>query len=380
MAVSGFLFISWRIFQIILLIPVVGMLSWFVHGYVQSNQLTPNFILVLFIVSVLALAWTFATLFNYLRARHDAFFVALIDLGFVGALIGGIVTLRGIANQDCSNFSAGSLYVNLGPFGYYGRQSNSPWAVNINKTCAMLKASWALAIILTLTFFVTFVGLPSGIARYGNLTNNSSHSSSLSSFTATTATMTASWSSANTTPHVTATAVLPAAAVVAAAPATPRVNTALVARTEASRGGAHTTFERRHMKSNATENDKNITTSRMDALFFGHQAGVREFGQGARLCISLLKLLTHDRTTFTDLSPLGRGASSGSMATWNEMYLERLYPLMKKLHNKLLLSDRPEQCAIPSIRAHSYLVTGLNPLKTRDVNKSVESVTGCAFV
>ena len=159
MAVSGFLFISWRIFQIILLIPVVGILSWFVHGYVQSNQLTPNFILVLFIVSVLALAWTFATLFNYLRARHDAFFVALIDLGFVGALIGGVVTLRGIADADCSNFSAGSLYVNLGPFGYYGRQSNSPWAVNINKTCAMLKASWALAIILILTFFVTFVSL-----------------------------------------------------------------------------------------------------------------------------------------------------------------------------------------------------------------------------
>jgi hypothetical protein len=157
MAVSGFLFISWRIFQIVLLVPVVGMLSWFVHGYVQSNQLTPNFILVLFIVSVLALAWVFATLFNYLRARHDAMFVALIDLGFVGALIGGIVTLRGIADADCSNFSAGSLYVNLGPFGYYGRQSNSPWSVNINKTCAMLKASWALAIILTLTFFVTFV-------------------------------------------------------------------------------------------------------------------------------------------------------------------------------------------------------------------------------
>jgi hypothetical protein len=260
MAVSGFLFISWRIFQIILLIPVVGMLSWFVHGYVQSNQLTPNFILVLFIVSVLALAWTLATLFNYLRARHDAFFVALIDLGFVGALIGGIVTLRGIANQDCSNFSAGSLYVNLGPFGYYGRQSNSPWAVNINKTCAMLKASWALAIILTLTFFVTFVSLPWGIARDEIPANNPSHSSSLSSFTATTATMTASWSNANTTPRVTATAVLPAAVAVAAAPATPRVNTALVARTEVSRGDARTTFERRHMKNNATENDQKEQT------------------------------------------------------------------------------------------------------------------------
>jgi hypothetical protein len=98
-----------------------------------------------------------ATLFNYLRARHDAMFVALIDLGFVGALIGGIVTLRGIAKADCSNFTTGGLYLSLGPFGYYGRQSNSPWSLNINKTCAMLKASWALAIILTLTFFVTFV-------------------------------------------------------------------------------------------------------------------------------------------------------------------------------------------------------------------------------
>ncbi|KAM0717146.1 hypothetical protein Q7P37_006998 [Cladosporium fusiforme] len=157
MAVSGFLFISWRIFQIILLVPIVGMLSWFVHGFVESNQLTPNFILVLFIVSVLALAWTFATLFNYLRARHDAIFVAILDLAFVGALIGGIVTMRGIADENCSNFSAGNLYVNLGPFGTYGRQTDSPWAANINKNCAMLKASWALAIILTLTFFVTFL-------------------------------------------------------------------------------------------------------------------------------------------------------------------------------------------------------------------------------
>lgn len=145
MAVSGFLFISWRIFQIVLTVPIVGMLSWFVHNYVQANQLTPNYILVLFIVSVLALAWVFATLFNYLRARHDAFFVAIIDLGFVGALIGGIVTLRGIADADCSNFQ-------------FSRNGlNASWAVNVSKTCAMLKASWALAIILTLTFFVTFV-------------------------------------------------------------------------------------------------------------------------------------------------------------------------------------------------------------------------------
>ena len=248
MAVSGFLFVSWRIFQLVLLIPIVGMLAWFVHGYVESNQLTPNFILVLFIVSVLALAWCFATLFNYLRARHDALFVALIDLGFVGALIGGIVTLRGISNADCSSFSSGSLYVDLGPFGYYGRQSNSPWAVNINKTCAMLKASWALAIIATLTFFVTFVSFLSreGASQSYSLTRLLS--SSPSSSTATTKTTTKWWSSASTTPPVTATAAQPVAAVVPAAAVAVRTTTttAHAARAAgASLAAANTTSRRR---------------------------------------------------------------------------------------------------------------------------------------
>lgn len=158
MGLSGFLFLSWRIWEIITLVPIVGMLGWFVHGYVDSNTLTPNFILVLFIVSVLALAWAFFTVVSYLRARHDALFVAVIDLGFVGALIAGVVLLRGIAGADCANFESGSIYLNLGPFGYYGRQgSGSEWALNINKNCAMLKASWALAIINIISFFVTFV-------------------------------------------------------------------------------------------------------------------------------------------------------------------------------------------------------------------------------
>ncbi|KAL9535960.1 hypothetical protein SMMN14_01147 [Sphaerulina musiva] len=158
MAISGFLFLSWRIFEIITLVPIVGMLGWFVNGFVDNNQLTPNFILVLFIVSVLALAWAFFTLISYLRARHDAIFVALVDLAFVGALIAGVVELRGIASANCSNFTSGDVYVNLGPFGYYGRNgSGTSFGVNVNKTCAMLKASWALAIINIIAFFVTFL-------------------------------------------------------------------------------------------------------------------------------------------------------------------------------------------------------------------------------
>ena len=145
MALSGFLFLSWRIFEIIIDIPIVGMLAWFVHQYVRANQLTPTYILVLFIVSTLALAWAIFTVIAYLRARHDALFVAFIDLCFVGAFIAGVVVMRGIAKADCGNVSAG-VSANGGYFTY-----------GIQKTCAMLKASFALGIIMVIAFFVTFV-------------------------------------------------------------------------------------------------------------------------------------------------------------------------------------------------------------------------------
>lgn len=145
MALSGFLFISWRIFEIIITVPIVGMLAWFVHQFVRANAITPDDILVLFIVSVLALAWTFFTLISYLRARHDAIFVALVDLAFVGAFIGGVVVLRYIADADCSSSDAG--YTSTGFWLNF----------NINKQCAMRKAAFALGIIDILAFFVTFV-------------------------------------------------------------------------------------------------------------------------------------------------------------------------------------------------------------------------------
>jgi hypothetical protein len=177
---GGFLFGFWRICQIVTLIPVVGMLvrlwfpsstatfshitdphpqAWFVDGYNRQRQLTPNFILVLFIVAVLACAWAIVTLFRLSSTRRSATFVAFIDLAFVGALIGGVYELRGIAGANCANFSAGDIYVNLGIFGYYGVQNNdgSPWSANINKNCAMLKASWAFGIMNTIFFFITSI-------------------------------------------------------------------------------------------------------------------------------------------------------------------------------------------------------------------------------
>lgn len=145
MAISGLLFLSWRIFEILITIPIMGMLAWFVHQYVNANLLTPAYILVLFIVSVIALAWAVFTTIDYLRARHDALFVAFFDLAIVGALIAGVYYLRGIAGQNCTNLQAG-----IGTEGSYLNYS-------ANKTCVMLKAAFALAIIDILAFFVTFV-------------------------------------------------------------------------------------------------------------------------------------------------------------------------------------------------------------------------------
>ena len=193
--ISGILFLTWRVFEIVMLIPPVGMLSWFVHGYVDSNQLTPNFILVLFITCVLALAWAVFTTISYLRARHDALFMAFVDLGFMASLIAGVVVLRGIAPANCSNFSSDEFFLQFGPFGYYGVKTGSKYALHVNKNCAVLKTSFAFGIINIFLFFVTFVSFSNDFYLSLQLTVTSS--SSLWQFTEIIVTTTKLWSSAN---------------------------------------------------------------------------------------------------------------------------------------------------------------------------------------
>ncbi|RAL62210.1 hypothetical protein DID88_002694 [Monilinia fructigena] len=116
--VFGMFFAFWRFAEIITLIPILGMLAFFVNIYASNNALTPNYILVLFIVSVLACAWAIATIFTYHRTRNNALFVSFIDLCFVGALIAGVYSLRYITNANCASFSTGSwYYINFGSWG-----------------------------------------------------------------------------------------------------------------------------------------------------------------------------------------------------------------------------------------------------------------------
>jgi len=158
----GLFFAFWRFSEIITLIPTVGILSWFVHGFVENNTLTPNFVLVLFIVSVLALVWSVVTLLVYHGfTRHNGYFVAFIDLCFVGALIAGVYELRGISEANCSHFASTSepIFVGLGPFGYLAGNAPHPF-IHFNKYCSMLKTSFAFGIMNCFFFFFTVVSLP----------------------------------------------------------------------------------------------------------------------------------------------------------------------------------------------------------------------------
>ncbi|KAL6876924.1 hypothetical protein J3F83DRAFT_727523 [Trichoderma novae-zelandiae] len=126
------------------------MLSWFVGKFNDANVLTPDAVLVLFIVTVLALAWCLFTLVAYSRSSHNALFVSFVDLCFLGALIAGIYFLRAIQWADCQDPSAGEVwYYRIRDVGIPGFR----WAVD--KPCAMLKASWAFAIMNTVFFAVT---------------------------------------------------------------------------------------------------------------------------------------------------------------------------------------------------------------------------------
>jgi hypothetical protein len=133
----------------------MGMLAYFVNGYVQANALTPNYILVLFIVSVLGLAWAIFTLFSYHRSSTNALFVSVIDLGFVGAFIAAVWYLRFIGSADCTHIVAGDGY-DLS-FGIFGSAHVNGVDASTDKTCAMLKASWAFGIMNCVFFFFTAI-------------------------------------------------------------------------------------------------------------------------------------------------------------------------------------------------------------------------------
>ncbi|KAL2268457.1 hypothetical protein VTJ83DRAFT_3303 [Remersonia thermophila] len=152
----GIFFVCWRLFEIITLVPIVGMLGYFVNIFLESNVMVPSHYLVLFIVSVLALAWALGTLFSYHRSKAHANFVALIDMAFVGAFIAAAYYLRFITRHNCTSVRRGSTAEQEFRFlGASGNISLPTIEIDINKPCAMAKASFAFGIINCIVFFCT---------------------------------------------------------------------------------------------------------------------------------------------------------------------------------------------------------------------------------
>ncbi len=129
------------------------MLAYFVHVYTEMDKLTPTYVLVLFITSVLGAAWAIATIFTYHRDRDNANFVAFIDLCFVGAFIAGVYLLRFIAHENCLHVSSGSTYTLS--LGVLGSASVNGLHLSANKVCSMYKACFAFGIMNCVFFFIT---------------------------------------------------------------------------------------------------------------------------------------------------------------------------------------------------------------------------------
>ncbi|PKY00298.1 hypothetical protein P168DRAFT_293582 [Aspergillus campestris IBT 28561] len=155
--IGSLFFIFNRMVEITFLIPIIGMLAYFVDGYLKANQITPSYILVLFIVSVIAVFWAIDTLIRHSTTKRSAAFVAFVDLLFFGAFIASVYQLRFIASANCTHWRAGTVTISLGPFGVHGERTGNPLAVDINKTCAMLKTCFALGIMETVFFFWTAI-------------------------------------------------------------------------------------------------------------------------------------------------------------------------------------------------------------------------------
>lgn len=125
------------------------------NGYLKANILTPAYILILFITSVLAVFWAIDTLIRFSTTKRSAMFVSFVDMLFFGAFIAGVYQLRFIANADCAHWSGDGVWVSLGPFGEFGEQTNNPLELHVNKTCAMLKTCFAMGIMETVFFIWT---------------------------------------------------------------------------------------------------------------------------------------------------------------------------------------------------------------------------------
>jgi hypothetical protein len=155
------IFFFLRLVQIVTLIPIWGMLAYFVHQYVKNNQDPPTEILVLFIVSIIATAWALITMIQSRRFGAATLLTAIVDMLIFGAFIAGVYFLRGVRHADCVGWL----------------RNDQSWGIRWSKHCTMYKAAWALGIINTVLFFITSLLAAHIYRRGGDRVVREKHSS-----------------------------------------------------------------------------------------------------------------------------------------------------------------------------------------------------------
>lgn len=153
MALSKLLFPIIRALEVITLIPIWGMLAYFVDKFGDSNQDVPADLLVLFIVSLIATFWAIISFFQFHRSMGLSLLVFIADMLILGALIAGVVLLRGIKDADCTAISV-PVSGRWGDNDFSWDNGNG-WDVSVKKECMMLKSAWALGIVNCVLFFIS---------------------------------------------------------------------------------------------------------------------------------------------------------------------------------------------------------------------------------
>lgn len=107
--------------------------GFFVHDNDAAHKLSPPEVLVPFIVSILALAWTIYTMINHRILLRSRGIVILTDLLFLGGFIASVYYMHTGGTANCDADTTGSAF----------------------KRCSMYKAAFAFIIIDIITFFLS---------------------------------------------------------------------------------------------------------------------------------------------------------------------------------------------------------------------------------
>lgn len=179
-----------RIIQFLIITVMWGILAYFVDTYNKAGLKTPDGVMLLFIVGILASIWTLSTLILYMRANIVPLWVVFWDVVAMALFIAGVVMIGNVTESNCvayySSWQQTTWYrtewsANGDPsdpatkiiLGDTARETmyDETGPMVYNKPCSLLKAAFGLAIAAIVLFFFTAllgIGVYRDVKERGN--------------------------------------------------------------------------------------------------------------------------------------------------------------------------------------------------------------------